>query len=165
MTYIHTCSHYLEPQMSDPRRFIEGAKWDLQFVEFDTIVCRGLSGLLIAPTVATEMGKHLLIVRKDKFNTHGHSTAEGHLGHQWVFFDDFISTHSTEHACRDAVEEVVRRYRGGFYAGFDSIFIGSYEYSYRRYVPSQSLREYENSRVFQGKTHGLNLPMKVSKLK
>jgi adenine/guanine phosphoribosyltransferase-like PRPP-binding protein len=71
--------------------------------EFDAIAFRGMSGALVAPSVATALGKNLLMVRKE----HSHSTmnVEGFYGtpQRYIIVDDFISMGST---CKEIITQV-----------------------------------------------------------
>ena len=73
--------------------------------KFDSIAVRGTSGLLIGPTVALQLGKPLVIVRKDTETAHSSSLVEqiGDMGHRVLFLDDFISTGDTRRAVLDAI--------------------------------------------------------------
>lgn len=64
--------------------------------EFDAIVFRGMSGALIAPSVADRLKKNLVMVRKPEDGSH-HScfTVEGVASERYVIVDDFISTGNT----------------------------------------------------------------------
>jgi hypothetical protein len=135
-------------------------------ITFDTLVCSGLSGLLIVPTLARELtvtlGKkvNLLIVRKSG-NTHG-IPVEGRLGNEWLFVDDFTGIGTTIERVYKAVRDV-QTFSYGMSEeptrGSDSLFRGMYRYtvahadwrrhvsegkdfySYAHYVSSSSARE------------------------
>jgi hypothetical protein len=94
---------YSDWAYNDPAGIITAAYRNLKGVEFDTFVCRGLSGILVAPLLARAMSRNFLIVRKERDDTHSSCAVEGTFGHRWVFLDDFISTGSTFDACRTAV--------------------------------------------------------------
>lgn len=66
-------------------------------LEFETIVCTGLSGLLVAPEVAERLGKSLAIIRKGKSNHHGSDverTYSGPIGN-YIILDDFVESGRT----------------------------------------------------------------------
>jgi adenine/guanine phosphoribosyltransferase-like PRPP-binding protein len=73
--------------------------------KFDSIVVRGVSGLLVGPPVALALGKHLMIVRKPDEQSHDHTPVInakcGAL--RAVFLDDFRCTGTTEHECHMAL--------------------------------------------------------------
>lgn len=98
---------YSDWAYNDPAGIITSAYRNLQGIEFDTFVCRGISGILVAPLLARAMSRNFLIVRKPNEYSHSWSEVEGTFGHRWVFLDDFISGGTTFHACRDAVERYV----------------------------------------------------------
>ncbi len=60
--------------------------------KFDTIACRGVSGLLIASAVATAMDKHIAVVRKPRQDEVAHSyyEVEGPIGCCYVIIDDLV---------------------------------------------------------------------------
>lgn len=65
-------------------------------VDFDTIVCRGTSGLLVAPTVCHTLGKHLIISRKQNDGSHAMNKLEGFCHPQkYIVIDDLIASGST----------------------------------------------------------------------
>jgi adenine/guanine phosphoribosyltransferase-like PRPP-binding protein len=66
---------------------------------FDAIAFRGMSGALIAPSVAAILDKPLIMVRKSTNNTHSWRKVEGFMPsigmHQYVIIDDFIASGNT----------------------------------------------------------------------
>ena len=77
-------------------------------LEFDAIVCRGVSGLLIAPIVAMRLNKTLIVVRKGE-KTHSAYTVEGdHGAKRYLILDDFIDGGDTVRAIIKCVFEVNR---------------------------------------------------------
>ncbi len=113
----HGCE-YLQAAFSSPARIMSTAFECLNNLQFDTVVCTGTSGLLVAPLIARAMGRHLLVVRKpsDKKN-HSLNTCEGWLGSSWLFVDDQISSGTTlarvAHAVRKA-KQPVPQFMGAF---------------------------------------------------
>src|SRR5271165_2371097 len=70
--------------------------------KFDTIAFTGMSGALIAPIVAFEMGKNLLMVRKG--STHSLHDLEGYIKcKRYVILDDFIDTGATVKRVQKAI--------------------------------------------------------------
>lgn len=64
--------------------------------DFDTIACLGTSGLVIAPILALKFKKKLLVVRKDKDNSHANGRLEGHDdSKKYIVIDDFVCSGST----------------------------------------------------------------------
>jgi adenine/guanine phosphoribosyltransferase-like PRPP-binding protein len=66
--------------------------------EFDAFVCTGVSGMLLAPTLAFCMGKRLAVVRKrDDKDNHAMCRIEHNLleGDRWLFVDDLIASADT----------------------------------------------------------------------
>jgi len=73
--------------------------------EFDAIAFRGLSGALVAPTVAMMMGKTLLAVRKLHEAAHSIHLVEGDIGAtKFVILDDFSSSGKTVYEILKAVK-------------------------------------------------------------
>lgn len=63
---------------------------------FDAIAFSGMSGALIAPTLADLLGKELILVRKPSDNSHSYDTVQGFRdGVSYIVVDDFISTGKT----------------------------------------------------------------------
>lgn len=63
--------------------------------EFDAIAFRGVSGAMVAPTVAYLMGKHVLVVRKSDGN-HSSFRVEGPVNlDRYVIVDDLLCTGNT----------------------------------------------------------------------
>lgn len=75
--------------------------------KFDSIVVRGVSGLLIGAPVAVKTGIPLVIVRKANESTHDSNTVINRtdIGTRCVFLDDFSLAGETEDICRRKVEE------------------------------------------------------------
>ena len=74
--------------------------------EFEAIACRGMSGALIASVLAYELKKPLIIVRKDKDNTHSCYSVEGiENASTYLIVDDFVSSGETANAILEKVSE------------------------------------------------------------
>lgn len=78
--------------------------------KFDTIVCIGTSGLLVAPIVAYELGVNLIVIRKesDEYNSHAQDNIEGVVGTRLLFIDDFISTGNTLKYVIEKLKEYIK---------------------------------------------------------
>lgn len=64
-------------------------------LDFDTIVFRGMSGALMAPLVAAELKKELLMVRKED-GSHASFKVEGNIATQrFIVLDDLIASGTT----------------------------------------------------------------------
>ena len=80
-------------------------KW-LKTYDFDTIACRGTSGLLIGPLLAVRMKKSLIIVRKETENSHSVQLVEGDANaHRYVIVDDVMTSGRTAHFIKSKVSE------------------------------------------------------------
>ena len=66
-------------------------------LEFDSIACRGVSGILFAPVLAHLMHKTVTVVRKNTEGTHSNHTVEGNISPdlRYVIVDDCTSTCTT----------------------------------------------------------------------
>ena len=71
--------------------------------DFDAIAFRGMSGALVAPAVSANLGKNLLMIRKEQ--SHSEMNVEGFIGNpqRYVIIDDFISSGDT---CYTIIREV-----------------------------------------------------------
>lgn len=64
--------------------------------EFDTIVCRGHSGLIVAPAVAARLNKSFLFIRKPSDKNHSYCLGEGEADvRKYVILDDFSCSGQT----------------------------------------------------------------------
>lgn len=104
---------YSSRMLDDPAGIAEELRRSAaeQGIEFDTIVGRGSSGMLIVPVVARILGKRWFIVRKDAEVRSSHDSSckwMGDLGKRWVFLDDFCSSGKTFRKVRDGVKDAVR---------------------------------------------------------
>ena len=91
--------------------------------EYSAIVCTGISGLIVSPSIAMILNKKLVVVRKpDDTSNHSKLAFEGYLtsDDDWIFLDDFVDTGST----RDYVITTLRN--SGYTEG-----IGQYEWRHK----------------------------------
>lgn len=111
-------------------------KAGVKMSDFDTLVGTGLSGALVIPALAHALSKEFLIIRKPKDVSHsGEMIGAGRLGEKWLFVDDFISTGTTLHRVKDAVDTIVKQHDSRNLNKFATTYIGSYEYRWRRFTP------------------------------
>lgn len=130
---------YLQPvfQLKERRQTVDRVIAALreQAIEFDAFACRGLSGLLIAPIVAMEMHKTLLVIRKDEKPTpHSDRKVEGDIGaRKYVIVDDLISSGNTVKDIIRLIREVSQAECVGIvrYYGYTKMFM-----SYKDFVTS-----------------------------
>jgi adenine/guanine phosphoribosyltransferase-like PRPP-binding protein len=76
--------------------------------KFDTIAFIGTSGALCAPIIARELGKELIVVRKesDYKNSHSPKRVEGYRGgRSYILVDDFVDHGGTIERVVEAVSE------------------------------------------------------------
>lgn len=91
---------YLRRGFTEQSQIIEESIELLRLVDFDTFVCVGVSGLIVAPLLAHEMNKCLLVVRKSYdsiINNHSGERIEGITGSRWIFVDDVVASGATRH--------------------------------------------------------------------
>lgn len=91
-------SPYLSRILNERNETIAQALRTLSDVEFDAIVCTGVSGLLIGPTLAHLLDKRLAVVRKDDDrNNHADYRIESGMKplDKWIFVDDLIASGRT----------------------------------------------------------------------
>ena len=75
--------------------------------EFDSIVVRGVSGLMIGAPVALKMGKPLLVVRKPNELRHTSVPIANHVrsGDRYIILDDFVSSGVTARSIAYAMKK------------------------------------------------------------
>ena len=98
-------SGYLTSALSNPQEIVEWIVEQTEYIDFDTIVFRGMSGALIAPIVAYKLKKALLMVRKDHDNdNHSERKFEGNVNLvNFIVIDDLISCGGTMKSIFDHV--------------------------------------------------------------
>jgi adenine/guanine phosphoribosyltransferase-like PRPP-binding protein len=67
----------------------------LRDYDFDSIVCCGTSGLLVAPQVCEILNKEIVVVRKEHEKRYSPFVIEGILGSGFVFLDDLVCSGTT----------------------------------------------------------------------
>lgn len=104
----HHYDSYLTRVFAQQGDIVKDAKRLLKGIKFDTVVGRGVSGIIGATLVARAMRKNLLIVRKPGDSSHSDNKgdADGILGERWLFVDDIISTGDTLSATKKRVNLV-----------------------------------------------------------
>jgi adenine/guanine phosphoribosyltransferase-like PRPP-binding protein len=79
---------------------------DLRAYDYDSIVCCGTSGLIVAPQVCEILNKEVVIVRKDHEKRYSPFVIEGILGNRFVFLDDLVCSGGTlRHVIKNIKEE------------------------------------------------------------
>ncbi len=97
-------SHFIDPRKA--KVIVEKAVRILRQYEFEAIAFRGVSGALIAPLIAMEMGKSLIVVRKSSESAHSRCMVEGDCAvKRFVIVDDFIDSGDTVRAILNEVDE------------------------------------------------------------
>lgn len=94
---IYSC--YLRPVLAKSKRIqvINRCVARLREKEhlFDTIAFRGMSGALIAPSVADVLGKQLLMVRKAQDDSHGGLVEGARSRSRYIVLDDVVESGNT----------------------------------------------------------------------
>ena len=74
---------------------------------FDTIVCIGVSGMLLAPMLAAKYHKELIVVRKGLEGTHSKCILEssGKPCHKYIIIDDLMASCNTVRNLLKSVSE------------------------------------------------------------
>lgn len=72
--------------------------------KFDAIAVSGYSMALIAPTIADEMGKGLIIVRKYEDDCASDYRVEGMLCNNYIIIDDLVCSGGTFHRVKDSIQ-------------------------------------------------------------
>jgi hypothetical protein len=115
---------YLDEAFGDADTLVRNAEKTLKDVDYDTMVCTGLSGTLVVPWLARALGKYFAIVRKGESN-HSGFTIEGTIADRWLFVDDFISSGNT----RERVTQEIDTCSKSNYAPFVTKYVGTYQYA------------------------------------
>ena len=119
-------TYYMDDAVFNLEEVIETAKKRLANVDFDTLVGTGFSGGIVIPTLALQMGKKFVLIRKETDDSHhGKGRLLGELGQKWVLVDDFVSSGKTRRRVISKIEEALANY------GTSSEMVG--EYMYRAY--------------------------------
>lgn len=63
--------------------------------EFDSIVCCGISGLMVVPQIAELLDKHIVVIRKDNDKCYSEFPMEGVTPFRYVIVDDLVCSGDT----------------------------------------------------------------------
>lgn len=90
----HTC-HVLNHKIRN--KIIIKAVCDLRKIsdQFDSIVCCGVSGLMVVPQIAELLNKHIIVVRKEGEKCYSEFRTEGVAPFQYIIIDDLICSGET----------------------------------------------------------------------
>lgn len=87
---------YLALDSKKLKHFLKQSTTALKDKKFDTIAVRGNSGLLMAPLLAVELKKNIIVIRKSRRDSHSSSLVEGWGYNQKILLlDDFCDTGKT----------------------------------------------------------------------
>lgn len=106
--WLQGCDHttvLLNPRIK--REIINNCCKDLESNEiyFDSIACCGISGLLVAPIVAENIKKNLVIVRKKNDKRYSPFQYEGVVPNNYIIIDDLICSGKTVKHILDTISE------------------------------------------------------------
>lgn len=74
--------------------------------EFDTIAFRGMSGATVAPAVALQMNKEIIMVRKGESNHSGYAVEGNTSARRVIIVDDLVSSGETARATEQGVKSI-----------------------------------------------------------
>lgn len=77
--------------------------------DFDSIVCCGTSGLLVAPSVAEILNKNIVVVRKENDVCYSPFSYEGATPTFYVIIDDLICSGNTIKHIIETISDDIRR--------------------------------------------------------
>lgn len=119
---------YMGDAIGNLPRVIENASETLVDVDFDTIVGTGFSGSIVIPMLATALGKHFVLIRKEGDDSHhGGGRLLGTLGKRWIFVDDFTSMGKTYDRVMHKIGEAETG-SGPLDPPFETTHVGAYFY-------------------------------------
>lgn len=146
-------SNYDEYSGTSLRRYVEVTVEALRDLDggFDSIVVRGVSGLIVGAPVALLVGKPIVVVRKEGVQSHTSTLVSnfGEIGHSYVVVDDFVCVGGTLRAIKDAVAEMCTGDR--WYSKPNRVsptYRGLYQYTDESWY-SGSSNHYEPSKVIR----------------
>ena len=89
------------------QRVAKKIRHDPKLKSLQAVAVRGVSGMLVGPGVAAELGIPLIVVRKDTKKCHSHDFVEGssRKNCKYVILDDFIEEGYTVYAIYKAVQK------------------------------------------------------------
>ena len=109
--YIGGASHTAQVLNHKIRnKFIIKAVCDLRKIsgEFDSIVCCGISGLMVVPQIAELLDKHIVIVRKDD-KCYSDFKIEGVTPFRYIIIDDLICSGNTIRTIKREIKAEIPR--------------------------------------------------------
>jgi orotate phosphoribosyltransferase-like protein len=128
---LNTTASYLRPIWDRCDELIATAKSKTDDVLFDTLIGTGVSGSIIVPLLAKELGCFWAIVRKPNDGSHSGCDIEGDLGERWIFVDDLVNTGATVERTRSQIAGWTERFN------WETEYGGAYLYYREIYYPPQ----------------------------
>lgn len=102
--------------------------------QFDSIVCSGISGLLVAPQISELLNKYLVVIRKKNEKCYSEFPMEGVTPFRYVIVDDLICSGSTIKHIKNTIYEDSPRAR----------CVGAYFY-----IPDECAYTEETAKLFE----------------
>lgn len=99
-------------------KIIMKAVSDLRNYDFDTIVCCGTSGLLVAPQISEILDKHIVVIRKPSEKRYSDFDIEGVTPYRYIIVDDLVCSGWTVKLIKNTLYEESPR----------SLCVGAYFY-------------------------------------
>lgn len=134
-----TCGSYIDTAFNT-RAVLHRARVALDAIEYDTLVGRGVSGVVPLALLANEFDKKFAIVRKTDEDSHSSMEVEGYVGRRWVFVDDFIRFGTTLTVTKRAIDSQCETFK------WNSVLVGAFLYDSKYepvnwFVPTHRLGE------------------------
>lgn len=73
--------------------------------DFDSIVCCGISGILVVPQIAELLNKHIVIIRKQSERRYSEFLMEGVTPNRYIIVDDLICSGDTVRYIKRTIKE------------------------------------------------------------
>ena len=110
--------------------------------QFDSIICCGVSGLMVVPQIAELLDKHIVVIRKPDEKCYSDFPMEGVTPFRYIIVDDLVCSGSTiKHIKHTIYEDCPKARCVGVYC----------------YMPDQCSYGTENVKIFERDFHTLLL--------
>jgi hypoxanthine phosphoribosyltransferase len=117
-----TAPLYYQEAFYHTRIIVEKSIRILSAIDFDTIVCTGVSGAVIAPILAYQLRKNLFIIRKGENTTSEDKLSAGILGESWLFVDELIESGKTYNRVKSEIRYICEQ------KNYSTKFVGVFLY-------------------------------------
>lgn len=109
MPTLITAPYYYQEAFNHTKIIVEKSIEILSAIDFDTIVCTGVSGVVIAPILAYKLHKNLFIIRKGENTNASDNSSAGVLGESWLFVDELIDSGKTYNRVRNEIISICEK--------------------------------------------------------